>query len=95
MQTQAVLRCESKLAELTAAVEPLEDVTGLPFEDDARWTWTLLTAPGPHADLLQLNVAVRYDGGAEMADTSFAMTQLIRDPVVFEPPPVDESEDGL
>ena len=95
MQTQAVSRCESKLAELTAAVEPLEDVTDQPFLDDPNWTWTLLTTPGPHADLLQLSVSVRYDSGAEMADTSFALTQLIRDPIVFEPPPIDDSEDAL
>jgi len=92
MQTQAVLRCESKLAELTSAVEPLEDVTDLAFDDDPNWTWTLLTTPGPHADLLQLNVSVRHDAGAEMSTTTFSMTQLIRDPVVFEPPPTDKSE---
>ena len=95
LQTKAVLRCESKLAELTAAVEPLEDVTDQPFQDDPKWTWSLLTGPGPHVDLLLLIVSVRYDGGSEMSGAGFAMTQLIRDPIVFEPPPVDDTEGEL
>lgn len=94
MQTKAILRCESKLAELAAAVEPLEDVTDQPFEDDPKWSWSLVTIPGPHADLLLLNVTIQYDGESEMSDTAFAMSQLIRDPVVFEPPPEEEDTEG-
>lgn len=95
LRTKAILRCESKLAELAAAVEPLEDIDGQTFEDDPNWSWSLATTSGTHADLLLLTVTVNYDGGTEMAASGFSMTQLIRDPVVFEPPPVEESEEGL
>ena len=95
LRTKAILRCESKLAELVAAVEPLEDIDGQAFEDDANWSWSLATTPGTHADLLLLTVTVTYDGGTEMAASGFSMSQLIRDPIVFEPPPEEESEEGL
>lgn len=95
LKTKAVLRCETKLAELTSAVEPLADATDQPFGDDPNWTWSVLIAPGPHADLLLLTVSVRYDGGSESSAASFSMSRLMRDPVVFEPPPIEESGDGV
>lgn len=84
LQTQAILRCESKLAEVVAAVEPLEDVTDQPFEDDDNWTWSLTSATGPHADLVNVTVSVRFDGGSQRASAGYSITQLIRDPLVFE-----------
>jgi len=84
LTTQAILRCESKLAEVVAAIEPLEDVANQPFQDDDAWTWTLQTADGPHADLQNVTVIVNYDGANTLASTSFSMSRLIRDPVVYE-----------
>ena len=34
LETQAILRCESKLAELASAIEPLEDLADEPFLDE-------------------------------------------------------------
>ena len=84
LQTQAVLRCESKLAEIVAAIEPLEDVTDQPFQDDENWTWSLASAAGPHGDLLNVTVSVKFDGGNQQASTGYAISRLIRDPIVFE-----------
>lgn len=84
LTTQAILRCESKLAEIVAAIEPLEDVANQPFQDDEAWTWTLQTAAGPHADLQNVTVIVNYDGANQLASTSFSMSRLIRDPLVYE-----------
>lgn len=84
LKTKAVLRCESKLAELVAAIEPLEDAADQPFQDDELWTWTVQIAAGPHADLQQVTVIVNYEGANELASTSFSMSRLIRDPVVYE-----------
>ena len=92
LQTQAVLRCESKLAELTAGVEPLEDVTDQPFEDDENWTWSLATATGPHADLLNITVSASYDGGNQRSSASYSISRLLRDPVVFEEAAIAEAE---
>ncbi len=94
LQTQAIMRCESKLAEITSAVEPLVDVNGQPFEDDENWKWSLQTAPGPHADLMLITVIVEYQApGSEgsLATTEFEISRLIRDPAVFEVSTEDSS----
>jgi Tfp pilus assembly protein PilV len=92
LQTQAVLRCESKLAELVAGVEPLEDVTEQPFDDDENWTWSLATATGPHADLLNITVSATYDSGSERSLASYSISRLLRDPLVFEEAAAAEAE---
>ena len=84
LDTQAILRCESKLAEVSAAIEPLEDISDQPFQDDENWTWTLATSGGPHADVLFVTVTVNYNGQSDLSSTSFSLSKLIRDPAVFE-----------
>lgn len=84
LETKAIMRCESKLAEIVAAVEPLESVTDQPFEDDLDWTWSMETVVGPHADTQNVTITVQYDGGNQQATTSFSMSRLIRDPIVYE-----------
>ena len=84
LETKAIMRCESKLAEIVAAVEPLESVTDQPFEDDVDWTWSMETVVGPHADLQNVTITVQYDGGNQQATTSVSMSRLIRDPIVYE-----------
>jgi general secretion pathway protein I len=84
LTTKAILRCESKMAEIVAAIEPLEDVTDQPFQDDESWTWSMQTALGPHADLQNVTITVNYEGANQQASTSFSMSRLIRDPLVYE-----------
>jgi len=84
LTTKAILRCESKMAEIVAAIEPLEDVADQPFQDDAAWSWSLQTADGPHADLKNITVSVKLEGANQLAGTSFSLTRLIRDPLVYE-----------
>lgn len=82
--THAILRCESKLNEVAAAVEPLQAIDGQPFEDDENWNWSLTSNPGPHADLLLVTVTVKYFKQNDMASTSYSISRLIRDPLVFQ-----------
>jgi general secretion pathway protein I len=84
LNTQAILRCESKLAEVSAAIEPLEDIADQPFQDDENWTWTLATSGGPHADVLFVTVTVNYNGQSDLSSTSYSLSKLTRDPAVFE-----------
>jgi general secretion pathway protein I len=84
LTTKAILRCESKMAEIVAAVEPLEDLADQPFQDDESWTWSMETAVGPHTDLQNVTITVSYEGANQQAGTSFAMSRLIRDPIVYE-----------
>lgn len=84
LDTQAILRCESKLAEVSAAIEPLEDISDQSFQDDENWTWSLSTSGGPHADVLFVTVTVTYNGQSDLSSTSVSLSKLIRDPAVFE-----------
>ena len=40
-QTEAAVRCQSKLDELLAGVEPLRAVSAVPCVDDPRWLWSV------------------------------------------------------
>ncbi len=90
MKTHAVLRCESKLNEVAAGVEPLQPANGVPFEDDNEWTWSLTSAPGPHADLLQVTVTVNHSSQNNLSSASYSMSRLMRDPVIFQLVPETE-----
>lgn len=84
LETQAILRCESKLAEIASAIEPLDDLAEEPFQDDENWTWTLATSAGPHADLILATVTVDYNGQSDLSSISYSMSRLVRDPAVFQ-----------
>lgn len=82
--TQAVMRCESKLNEIAAAVEPLQAIADAPFDDDGSWTWSLQTAVGPHPDVMLITVTVKRNGQSNLDSTSFSLSRLIRDPLSFQ-----------
>src|SRR5262249_19903729 len=41
LQELATVRCQSKLAEVVAGALPLSSQEGMPYDDDANWTWSL------------------------------------------------------
>ena len=82
--TKAILRCESKLAEVVAAVEPLQDISETAFDDDPTWTWSLVTSDSPHPDIITATVTVRYNGPTASSSSSFTLSRMLRDPIVFE-----------
>jgi general secretion pathway protein I len=83
LQSEAVLRCETKLAEIIAGIEPMAGAQGQAFADDARWSWSLAIADGPHADLLHLTVSVTHQRANGNTDAQFALTRLVRDPQLY------------
>jgi len=81
LETQAVLRSESKLAEVLAGIEPLQDVVGGTFEDEAvGWTWNLAVNPGPRDDLLFLEVSAVHTTAGGSQDASHTIFRMFRDP---------------
>jgi type II secretion system protein I len=80
LETQAVLRCESKLAEVLAGIEPLQAVSSTTFPDDPNWNWSLSIAAGPTEDLLDLEVLVEHPASTGAGQVSFALRRLMRDP---------------
>ena len=80
LETQAVLRCESKLAEVLAGIEPLQLMNNVAFADDPSWTWSLMIAAGPTEDLLDLELLVQHPASSGAGQVSFALRRLMRDP---------------
>ena len=83
LHSEAVLRCETKLAEVIAGIEPMTAVSGQMFEDDPEWSWTLTIADGPYSDLLELTVDVIHQRSNGTSNAEFSLTRLIRDPQLF------------
>lgn len=85
LRTEAMLLCQAKLAEVVAGVEPMTPVSGAPFvAAPAEWRWDLQVLPGPHADLLELQVSVSHLAGDNSVDAQVSLVRLIRDPQLFE-----------
>ncbi|MFP6767525.1 MAG: prepilin-type N-terminal cleavage/methylation domain-containing protein, partial [Planctomycetaceae bacterium] len=83
LETQAVLRCESKLAELVAGVESLEAGEATPYEDDPRWNWSLVVnAAEQNPSLMEVVVTVAFQPEAGPEGHRFSLTRLLLDPQV-------------
>ena len=82
-QTQAILRCDSKMAEIVAGIEPLQDVSESGFEDDEDdvWRWNLTIGDGPIDGLYELNVTVWRTANDEgtLSKVSYTLTRYFFD----------------
>ncbi len=84
LQTQAMLRCQSKMAEVLVGVEPMLAVSDSPFEDLSEdWTWTLIVGDGPVTDLLELELTVTHIGPNDIPNASYVLNRYVRDPQLF------------
>jgi type II secretion system protein I len=78
-QTQAVLHCQSKLAELVAGAEPLQPVARAPLAADPLWEWSLRSEPTPTPGLVKLEVTVQRQSVARSGQVTVTMTRLLRE----------------
>lgn len=84
LQSEAILRCQTKLSEVVAGIEPLQSVSGQPFQDAGpEWSWSLQFGTGPHIDLLDLEVTVAHTDPATQQVVSQSLRRYLRDPQVF------------
>lgn len=84
LRTQAIIKCQSKLAEVLAGVQPMEPVSQSGFDDDnENWKWSLNVEPGDYENLLKLTVLVQYAGDSESVSTSYQLTRQVRDPAML------------
>lgn len=84
LETQAVLRAESKLAEVLAGIEPLQATGGAAFDDAAPgWAWDLAVSSGPRPDLVIVEVTAHHTNGSDVVDASHKLTRLLRDPAAI------------
>jgi len=91
LRSEAVVRCDSKIAEVVAGVVPLQPVSGVPFEDDenGRWIWSLELLAGPHPGLQEAVVSVEYVGGERDFDVGCELRRWV--PIVDSAPLVATS----
>jgi len=80
LQTQAAVRAEVKMAEVVSGVESFEAASGMPFEDDANWSWTLEINPGPHSDVYELVVTTMFQSGNNPPTMTYRLVRFHHDP---------------
>ena len=83
LESEAVLRARTKLAEVVGGIEPVAGVQGESFEDDPSWTWSLTVSDGPHDDLLLLTITIEHLGSDGTPDATFLLNRIVRDPQLF------------
>ncbi len=83
LKTQAIIRCEAKLAEVLAGAETLSPKSRVPFPDNAAWNYSVTIAETQFPDLLQIDVTVSHSGGTKLANSDFTLRRWMRDPSLF------------
>jgi len=84
LKTQAIIRCEAKLAEVLSGIEPLQPKSRVPFPDNSAWTYSLTISETTYPDLLQLDVMVSHEGNNRLANVEFNLRRWMRDPSLFQ-----------
>ena len=83
LQTEAVFRCESKLAEVLSGAVPFQSQSGVAFPDDSHWTWSAQIAPGNFPELLHVKVLVHHQSLNATANLEYVLERWVRDPTLF------------
>ncbi len=83
LKTQAIVRCEAKLAEVLAGAEPLQPKTKVPFTDNPQWTYSINIAESQYPELLQVEVTAAHSGNNSLANVEFTLRRWMRDPSLF------------
>ena len=86
LQTEAVMRCEAKMAEVVSGAQELTSVDNEVFPDSegsGMWQWRLTSMNSSAGGLLQVTVRVRYVVGDDDEMTSFELNRFMRDPQLF------------
>ncbi|TWT49886.1 hypothetical protein KOR42_38380 [Thalassoglobus neptunius] len=82
--SEAVLRCERRLNEVSSGVLPAQSVQGASFDDDPNWSWTLNVTETGIPYLLELEMIVEQTNSQGEIAASYRLNRLLRDPLVFE-----------
>ena len=80
LESQAIMRCESKLGELAAGITPLQNTGGAAFPDDQSWQWSVAVTAGQHPGLYLVEVTTAHPSTNSAANISFTLRRLLRDP---------------
>lgn len=95
LQSEAVIRCESQLAELLILGEPIPSVSDEPFEDDPQWTWSAESSETEEVGLLFLTIVVNHTSDNMIGEASFTLSRFYRDPLLLtESEETEETQSG-
>ena len=83
LQSQAVLRCQSKLAEIVSGLTPMRATQETAFPDDSTWKWSLALTPSSQENLYLAEVNVSHEARDPAAQVSFKLRRMVRDPQLF------------
>lgn len=83
LKTQAIIRCETKLAEVLSGAESLTPKSRVPFPDSSAWNYSVSISETQFPDLLQVDVTVAHSGGTQLANIDFTLRRWMRDPSLF------------
>ncbi|WP_166827066.1 type IV pilus modification PilV family protein [Thalassoroseus pseudoceratinae] len=87
LQTQAIVRAESKISEVIANADLMQTTAASPFEEDAStsisgtWTWSLTVSPWEvDATMVNLELTTQYETADGTPAAVFTLRRLVRDP---------------
>lgn len=92
LQTEAVMRCEAKMAEVVSGVQELGAITDESFDESqateadtlsGEWTWSLESADTGTTGLLQITLTTKYSTGGDAPAAMFTLVRYMRDPQIF------------
>lgn len=85
LQSEAVLRCDSKMAEIVAGIEkPVSSADGTFLDDEiGSWKWSVDVTNGSATSLLKMTVKVEHWPDERHPNASFTASRYIRDPQLF------------
>ena len=78
-QTEAMVRCESKLSEVMAGVEAQRATTNVAFPDDPKWVWRMNVRESQFPGVLLLEVRVSHWEQRSVAATTAMLQCFARD----------------
>lgn len=78
-QTRAAQLCQAKLAEVVAGVVPLSGQTGVPFDEEPKFLWSLDAAQAEIAGLWKVTVRVTLER-ADGARIECSLDRMLLDP---------------
>ena len=83
LHTQATIRCEAKLNEVLAGIEPMHNCSGVAFPDDSSWTWSETVTASHHPELVQIDLTVSHQGTSRLANISVSLRRWSRTQSIF------------
>lgn len=83
LKTQATIRCEAKLNEVLAGIEPMQSHSPTAFPDNPTWMWSLVVTPSTHPELVQMDVTVSHRGGSRLSNVDVTLRRWARQQALF------------